>query len=135
MACQLGILDVEQEERGAPSPNSKSKLDGEGGETLVLPGPDPLSILVQMQPPASNPTTKRHSTQDPNLVVFYARLRDKLSKESRTSPVQISPKAEWDLVIRSARLYLRMGCDMLALDLGTFLSGSDTNARLTQRGT
>jgi len=38
-------------------------------------------------------------------------------KESKTW-VEISSKAEWDLVMRSTGLYLRMGCDVLALDLG-----------------
>lgn len=30
---------------------------------------------------------------------------------------QIPPKDEWEFVMRSARLYARMGCDLLALNL------------------
>jgi hypothetical protein len=33
---------------------------------------------------------------------------------------QVTPKVEWDFVLHSAHLYDRMGCDILALDLGAF---------------
>lgn len=30
----------------------------------------------------------------------------------------IPPQAEWEFIMQNARLYDRMGCDLLALDLG-----------------
>ena len=30
----------------------------------------------------------------------------------------VSPRAEWEFVLHTANLYERMGCDLLALDLG-----------------
>ena len=34
---------------------------------------------------------------------------------------KVSPQAEWEFVMQIARLYDRMGCDVLALDLGKAL--------------
>lgn len=32
----------------------------------------------------------------------------------------MTPKVEWEFVLHSAKLYDRMGCDLLGLDLGMF---------------
>ena len=55
---------------------------------------------------------------DPALVVLYKQLRDK-TLQTLKGASKISPRAEWEFVIQTARLYDRMGCDILALDLGT----------------
>ena len=54
---------------------------------------------------------------DPALVVLYRQLREK-TLQGLLGASKVSPKAEWDFVIQIARLYDRMGCDVLALDLG-----------------
>lgn len=56
-------------------------------------------------------------TDDPALVVLYAQLRQKTLQTLRGAS-KITPRAEWAFVINNARLYDRMGCDLLALDLG-----------------
>ncbi|KAL8784259.1 MAG: hypothetical protein Q9213_004081 [Squamulea squamosa] len=59
---------------------------------------------------------KSYLANDPALVVLYKQLRGKTLQTLRGA-LRISPKEEWDFVIRTARLYDRMGCDLLALDL------------------
>jgi hypothetical protein len=58
-------------------------------------------------------------TDDPALVVLYSQLRQKTLQTLRGAS-KITPKVEWAFVIHNARLYDRMGCDLLALDLGKF---------------
>lgn len=41
----------------------------------------------------------------------------------------ISPQAEWDFIMQNARLYDRMGCDLLALDLGKLCTLTPDNSR------
>ncbi|HEY2217162.1 MAG TPA: hypothetical protein VGH21_06680 [Solirubrobacteraceae bacterium] len=55
---------------------------------------------------------------DPALVVLYKQLREK-SVQTLRGAISISPRAEWDFVMHIARVYARMGCDFLALDLGS----------------
>jgi hypothetical protein len=50
--------------------------------------------------------------------VLYAQLRAKTLQTLRGA-TKVTPKVEWAFVLHSARLYDRMGCDLLALDLGT----------------
>lgn len=57
-------------------------------------------------------------TDDPALVILYSQLRQKTLQTLRGAS-KITPKVEWAFVLHSARLYDRMGCDLLALDLGT----------------
>lgn len=57
------------------------------------------------------------STDDPALVVLYKQLREK-SLQTLRGALSISPRVEWEFVTHTARLYARMGCDLLALDLG-----------------
>ncbi|KAL9606633.1 MAG: hypothetical protein Q9179_000219 [Wetmoreana sp. 5 TL-2023] len=59
---------------------------------------------------------RSYLANDPALVVLYKQLRGKTLKTLKGAS-QILPKDEWDFVIQNARLYDRMGCDLLALDL------------------
>ena len=60
-------------------------------------------------------------TDDPALVVLYSQLRQKTLQTLRGAS-KVTPKVEWAFVLHNARLYDRMGCDLLALDLGSFSS-------------
>lgn len=63
--------------------------------------------------------------------MFYRQLREKTTQTLRGAS-KISPRAEWEFVIQNARLYDRMGCDLLALDLGmTILDSECASKRLT----
>jgi hypothetical protein len=53
---------------------------------------------------------------DPALVVLYRQLKDK-TLQTIQAAAQISPKLEFDYILRIAALYDRLGCDLLALDL------------------
>jgi hypothetical protein len=57
-------------------------------------------------------------TDDPALVVLYSQLRQQTLQTLRGAS-KIGPKIEWEFVLHSAKLYDRMGCDLLGLDLGT----------------
>ena len=48
--------------------------------------------------------------------MLYEQLREK-TFQTLQGASRISPSAEWFFVMRNARLYDRMGCDLLALDL------------------
>lgn len=76
----------------------------------------PVSTLLE--PPAS-PDLKSKSflTDDPALVVLYSQLRQKTLQTLRGAS-KVTPKVEWEFVLHNARLYDRMGCDLLGLDLG-----------------
>ncbi|EON97002.1 putative wd repeat-containing protein [Phaeoacremonium minimum UCRPA7] len=76
----------------------------------------PVSTLLE--PPAS-PDLKSRSflTDDPALVVLYSQLRQKTLQTLRGAS-KVTPKVEWEFVLHNARLYDRMGCDLLGLDLG-----------------
>ncbi|KAI0996628.1 Regulator of V-ATPase in vacuolar membrane protein 1 [Podosphaera aphanis] len=50
---------------------------------------------------------------DPALLYLYSQLREKVSSHSRC----LNSRKEWELVLHYARLYRRMGCDFLALNL------------------
>ena len=59
---------------------------------------------------------RSYLSNDPALVVLYKQLRGK-TLQTLKGASRISPRAEWEFVIQTARLYDRMGCDLLALDL------------------
>ncbi|KAL2006687.1 hypothetical protein VTN00DRAFT_9355 [Thermoascus crustaceus] len=59
---------------------------------------------------------KSYLANDPALVVLYKQLREK-TLQTLKGASQVPPLAEWNFVVRNARLYDRMGCDLLALDL------------------
>jgi hypothetical protein len=48
--------------------------------------------------------------------VLYHQLREK-TLQTLKGASQVRPVEEWEFVLRNARLYDRMGCDFLALDL------------------
>ncbi|PTU23083.1 hypothetical protein P175DRAFT_0454418 [Aspergillus ochraceoroseus IBT 24754] len=82
----------------------------------------PVETLVP-SPPASPGTpgsiplqAKSYLSNDPALVVLYKQLREK-TLQTLKGASKVSAQAEWNFVIRNARLYDRMGCDFLALDL------------------
>ncbi|KAK8039094.1 RAVE protein 1 C terminal-domain-containing protein [Apiospora rasikravindrae] len=66
----------------------------------------------------STPDLKAKSflTDDPALIVLYNQLRQKTLQTLRGAS-KVTPRVEWDFVIHNARLYDRMGCDLLGLDL------------------
>jgi RAVE protein 1 C terminal len=53
---------------------------------------------------------------DPALVVLYRQLKDR-TLQTMQGVAKISPKLEFDYILRIAALYDRLGCDLLALDL------------------
>lgn len=77
----------------------------------------PTSTSPSPSSPASNSLqAKSYLSNDPALVVLYLHLRSKTLSTLRGATM-IKPKEEWAFIIRNARLYSRMGCDLLALDL------------------
>ncbi|KAK4696720.1 rabconnectin-3a, partial [Lecanoromycetidae sp. Uapishka_2] len=75
----------------------------------------PVHTLVET-PQTPSLQAKSYLSTDPALIVLYKQLRAK-TLQTLKGASKISPKAEWDFVIQNARLYDRMGCDLLALDL------------------
>lgn len=63
-----------------------------------------------------NMESKLFLTDDPALLVLYSQLRQK-TLQTLHGAVKVTPKIEWDFVVHNARLYDRMGCDLLGLDL------------------
>ncbi|KAJ6787479.1 hypothetical protein PWT90_02703 [Aphanocladium album] len=55
-------------------------------------------------------------TDDPALVVLYGQLRHK-SLQTLRGASKVNPRVEWEFVLHSAKIYDRMGCDLLGLDL------------------
>lgn len=77
----------------------------------------PLHSLLE--PPGATSETLRAKSflnDDPALVVLYKQLREK-SLQTLKGALMISGKEEWDFITKTANLLLRMGCDILALDL------------------
>ena len=75
----------------------------------------PVHTLIDM-PDTPSLQSKSYLSSDPALVVLYKQLRGK-TLQALKGASKIPPRAEWDFVIQNARLYDRMGCDLLALDL------------------
>ncbi|PLB52265.1 WD repeat protein [Aspergillus steynii IBT 23096] len=80
-------------------------------ETLLPPTPaSPGSPgLIPLQ-------AKSYLSNDPALVVLYTQLRDR-TLQTLKGASKVSARSEWEFILRNARLYDRMGCDLLALDL------------------
>ncbi|KAL8940426.1 MAG: hypothetical protein Q9216_002831 [Gyalolechia sp. 2 TL-2023] len=72
------------------------------------------TLLDRGQAPSM--AAKSYLANDPALVVLYQQLRGK-TLQTLKGASRIAPKEEWEFVIQNARLYDRMGCDLLALDL------------------
>ncbi|KAH6713657.1 WD repeat protein-like protein [Leptodontidium sp. MPI-SDFR-AT-0119] len=75
----------------------------------------PVYTLLET-PQTPDLSSKLFLTDDPALVVLYAQLRQKTLQTLRGAS-KVTPKVEWAFVLHNARLYDRMGCDLLALDL------------------
>ena len=75
----------------------------------------PVHMLLELPPPPKL-QARSYLVNDPALVVLYKQLREK-TLQTLKGASQISPRAEWEFVLQTARLYDRMGCDLLALDL------------------
>ncbi|RBQ88892.1 hypothetical protein VDGD_20607 [Verticillium dahliae] len=60
--------------------------------------------------------SKLFLTDDPALVVLYSQLRQKTLQTLRGAS-KVTPRIEWEFVLHSAKLFDRMGCDLLGLDL------------------
>lgn len=75
----------------------------------------PVYTLLET-PQSPDLQAKLFLTDDPALVILYSQLRQKTLQTLRGAS-KITPKVEWAFVIHNARLYDRMGCDLLALDL------------------
>ena len=118
MACHVDFLDAWKEGHG------RSGLDSK-----ICPlhrYPHRIHVESKLQSPVytlvGSPESPRQEarsflTTDPALVVIYKQLRDK-TLQTLKGASKISPRAEWQFVLQTARLYDRMGCDLLALDLG-----------------
>lgn len=82
--------------------------------SALLPSSSPSS---PGSPGASIPLqAKSYLSNDPALVVLYKQLREK-TLQALKGAARVPPRDEWDFIIRNARLYTRMGCDLLALEL------------------
>jgi hypothetical protein len=77
---------------------------------LETPGPTDLSSRLFL-------------TDDPALIILYSQLRQQ-SLQTLRGASKVTPKVEWEFVLHNARLYDRMGCDLLGLDLGLCSSTS-----------
>ncbi|ROV92027.1 hypothetical protein VMCG_09527 [Cytospora schulzeri] len=75
----------------------------------------PVYTLVET-PIVPNLNSKLFLTDDPALIVLYAQLRQKTLQTLRGAS-KVTPRVEWEFVLHNARLYDRMGCDLLGLDL------------------
>lgn len=75
----------------------------------------PVYTLLET-PQSPDMQSKLFLTDDPALVVLYSQLRQKTLQTLRGAS-KVTPKVEWAFVLHNARLYDRMGCDLLALDL------------------
>ena len=69
------------------------------------------------QPTDASLQVESYLATDPALVIMYKQLRDKTVQTLKGAST-ISPRTEWEFVTQIARIYDRMGCDILALDLG-----------------
>lgn len=84
----------------------------------------PIHTLLEDSPaspksesPARNSLqAKSYLSNDPALVVLYRHIREK-TVQTLKGALMINPREEWNFIVQNARLYSRMGCDLLALDL------------------
>ncbi|KAI9716290.1 MAG: regulator of (H+)-ATPase in vacuolar membrane [Chrysothrix sp. TS-e1954] len=74
----------------------------------------PTHTVLNLPQPSMQTSSWRN--EDPSLTTLYAYLRDRITAKPRHE-FSVSPGAECALVMRAVRLYIRMGCSLLALDL------------------
>ncbi|KAF7549991.1 hypothetical protein G7Z17_g6017 [Cylindrodendrum hubeiense] len=76
-----------------------------------------MPVYTLLETPCSPDIKSRlFLTDDPALVVLYSHLRHQTLQTLRGAS-KVTPKVEWEFVLHSAKLYDRMGCDLLGLDL------------------
>jgi hypothetical protein len=75
----------------------------------------PVYTLLET-PVSPDLKAKLFLTDDPALVVLYSQLRQKTLQTLRGAS-KVTPRTETAFVLHNARLYDRMGCDLLGLDL------------------
>ncbi|KAI0837280.1 regulator of V-ATPase in vacuolar membrane protein [Hypoxylon sp. FL0890] len=76
----------------------------------------PVYTLLETPASSDNLNAKSFLTDDPALVVLYSQLRQKTLQTLRGAS-KVMPRTEWEFILHNARLYDRMGCDLLGLDL------------------
>lgn len=78
-----------------------------------------VSPLSRLMSPPETPDfqAKSYLADDPALVIIYRQLREK-SLQALRGATMVGMREEWDFVMHSCGLLTRMGCDLLALDLG-----------------
>ncbi|TPX19515.1 regulator of (H+)-ATPase in vacuolar membrane [Coccidioides immitis] len=82
----------------------------------------PVEALLPPTPASPGSSTgvtlhaKSYLSNDPALVVLYKQLREK-TLQTLKGASRVAARDEWEFVLRNARLYDRMGCDILALNL------------------
>ena len=84
----------------------------------------PVNTLLEDSPSSSKAGSpvrnslqaKSYLSNDPALVVLYRQLREK-TVQTLKGALMVKPREEWNFIMQNARLYSRMGCDLLALDL------------------
>ncbi|KAI6086637.1 regulator of V-ATPase in vacuolar membrane protein [Hypoxylon rubiginosum] len=76
----------------------------------------PVYTLLETPASPNNLKAKLFLTDDPALAVLYSQLRQKTLQTLRGAS-KVMPRTEWEFVLHNARLYDRMGCDLLGLDL------------------
>lgn len=84
--------------------------------SLTLSIQTPVYTLLET-PGSPDFRSRLFLTDDPALVVLYAQLRHKTLQTLRGAS-KVNPRVEWEFVLHSAKIYDRMGCDLLGLDLG-----------------
>jgi hypothetical protein len=67
-------------------------------------------------PPPTKIEGRLFLADDPALVILYKQIREKTLQTLRGAE-KIPPQAEFQFLLHTARLYDRMGCDLLALEL------------------
>lgn len=120
MACDMELLDARTARYGRPC------LDCTSLHKSLLPSnkfanfcsQSPVYTLVET-PGTPNLQSRSYLANDPALIVLYKQLREK-TLQTLKGASKIPPRVEWEFVMQNARLYDRMGCDILALDLGTY---------------
>lgn len=85
-------------------------------ETELTSCKTPVYTLLET-PGSPGLESKLFLTDDPALVILYSQLRQKTLQTLRGAS-KVTPTVEWEFVLHNARLYDRMGCDLLGLDLG-----------------
>jgi len=121
VARQLGVLDAASKGHGRPGPNRQSSApfcSPRDRSTLMLTILLQMPVYTLLETPCSPGIQSRlYLTDDPALIVLYAQLRQ-MTLQTIRGASKITPRVEWEFVLHSAKLYDRMGCDLLGLDLG-----------------